>query len=553
MIIIAAYWLFLFVLLLPLGILAKNILRLPIQNSILTLLLGVVLLTCGFTITAFFYKLNVVILCIWTALSLLCGLYYKNQVLVSITSLGKSLKELPVYLKAVIVLLTLAALLKGAQAPFITDNESYYIQTIKWLNEYGFVKGLANLHVFFAQNSAWHVLQAGVNFSFITNRINDINGFVFLLCTIYCITESQLYSQHKKIYWLAFIPVFSLLLFLFLDVPSPDLPLLVIVPIIVHLFTTESNTNYRIALLLFVFLVFIKLTILPLGILFLPGLFKSNNLRYAMLVTLPIALLWIAKNIIISGYPLYPIALFKTDFDWAIPNNLFNYIVSGTADYGYYREGSLPSGITLAGKLVLWFKQRGLAGIINISTLVVLTILPFTNTFKNKKYRLVYLALLVNFIAILLTSPQFRYYIYITLCSTMFAVAAVYNYLRPKPVFFKALVLTGALSVFISFVNVGLPALTKNKLHQDIAKPSLTQIYLPEKNTKFPNLQFSKKTTGNMEYYSPQYNFFRYGTADGPLPCVNKKQLEHFEKKLGIVPQLREDNIADGFYSAKVK
>ncbi|KGO92009.1 LIC_10190 family membrane protein [Flavobacterium subsaxonicum] len=554
MIVIAVYWLFLFILLLPLGILAKHVLQLPTQNAVITLLLGIVLLTCGFTLTAFFFKLGAVNLVCWSALSLASGIYFKGEVKQLLTNFGTSLKRLPTYSKTAIAILTVGALFKSAQYPFITDNESYYIQTIKWLNQYGFVKGLANLHVFFAQNSAWHILQAGVNFSFVTNRINDINGFVFLICTVFCVSESEILTQKTR-YWLGFVPVFSLLLFLFLDVPSPDLPLLVIVPIIVHLFVTEdsNNSNFKIALLLFIFLVSIKLTILPLGILFVPGLFRKGNIKFALLTGIPIATLWIAKNTIISGYPLYPIAYFKTDFDWAIPNNLFNAIISGTADYGYYRDGSLPAGISMTGKLLLWLQQRDLARIVNIATLLVLGILPFTGILKNKKYRLVYVALLVNFIAVLLTSPQFRYFIYITLCGSLLVIAAVYNYFRAKPVYFKFLAIAGTLAAFVSFVNVGLSDLTRNKLHQEVAQPAVSQIYLPERTTKLPNLNYLKKTTGNLDYYSPEYNFFRYGTADGPLPCVNTNQLEYFEKKLGILPQLRGETLTEGFYSAKIK
>lgn len=553
MIFIALYWLFLFILLLPFGIIAKHALHITAQNTILTLLLGIVLLTCGFTLTAIFFPLGAINLAAWTILSFASGIYYRKEIKQTLAHFSNNIKQLPLYLKTVVGILIFGALLKSAQFPFITDNESYYIQTIKWLNEYGFVKGLANLHVFFAQNSAWHILQAGLNFSFITGSINDINGFVFIICTIYCITEGYALSNGKKIYWLAFMPAFALLLFLFLEAPSPDLPLLVIIPILLHLYIQQDNdgNNYKIALLLFIYLVSIKITVLPLGLVFLPRLFSKKNLSFLVITALPIGILWIIKNTIVSGYPLYPLPFFKTGYNWAIPDNLFHLIIEATTDYGYNRNGvPLPHNITMAARLMYWIQQTGLARIMNVATLAVLAIMPFS-MLKNKKYRFIYIALLVNFLFILFTSPQFRYFLYITLSGSLFVVAAIYNKLKVNLVAYKMVVITGSLLVVVSFLNFGLSKLTTNKLHQKKGNVQLTQVYMPETNTKFPDIEFEKIRLGNLEYYSPKYNFFRFGTANAPLPAVNRIQIKYFKRKLGIVPQLRTNDIKDGFKSVK--
>jgi len=553
MILIAAYWLFLFFLALPIGVATIHLLKINSQNTIITLLLGLVSLTCCFTITAFFFPLNGASLLFWTALGILSGIYYRTQVGQLLSGFSENLKQLPSHLKVVVGILTFGALLKSAQYPFITDNESYYIQTIKWLNQYGFVKGLANLHLFFAQSSAWHVLQAATNFSFMTNKINDINGFVFILCTLYCITEGHKYSTPKKMYWLSFMPLAAIFSFLFLDVPSPDLPLLVITPVILHLYIqyNKTNSNFKIALLLFIFLVSIKLTILPLGILFLPGLIIKQNLKFAIFAGVPIALLWIVKNIVISGYPLYPIGLFKTGYDWAVPDNAYNWIVNITADYGYKRTaGLLPKDTTTATKLLYWLQQDKLAGIINKLTLALLFIMPLS-MLKDKKHKMVYAALLINFLVILLTSPQFRYFLYITFAGFLFVAAALFNYLKADIVVYKIVMFLGSVIVFITFLNFGLDKLTTNRQHLAHGKISVQQLYLPSGITKYPDMKFIKVKLDNLNYYSPEYNFFTYGTANGPLPCVNSQQIEFLQKNLGIIPQQRTNDIKDGFYSAK--
>ncbi|TRW25814.1 hypothetical protein FMM05_06215 [Flavobacterium zepuense] len=555
MIVIAVYWLFLFILLLPLGVLTQHALKLKTNSPILTLLSGIVLLTCGFTFTAFFMPLGAFSLAIWCIISLASGIYFKSEVFRLIKSFGESLKQLPSYLKIVIGILTFAALLKSAQYPFIIDNESYYVQTIKWLNEFGFVKGLGNLHMFFAQNSGWHVLQAGLNFSFVSYIINDINGFVFLICTFYCIIEGQRLSTDRRLHWLMFMPLPAILFFQFLDVPSPDLPLLIITSIILHLYAqhSENEDNYKIALLFFILLVFIKLTVLPLGILFLPGLLKRQNLVFITVTAIPIAILWISKNIIVNGYPLYPIAYFKTGYDWAMPDNLFHFIIDNTADYGYNRttgNALLPPDTSMTDKLLMWLQQNGLARIVNRLTIAVLALMPVAIA-KNKKYMLIYIALLINFLVVLFTSPQFRYFLYITICAGLFVVAWLFNILKTNALVYKGLLALSILLISITFFNLKFSGLTANKHHQSNSVVRWQQLYKPEGVTKLPKLEFIQIKMDNLEYYSPKYNFFRYGTANGPLPCVNSEQIEYLYRELGIIPQLRSTELKDGFKSVK--
>jgi hypothetical protein len=58
---------------------------------------------------------------------------------------------------------------------------------------------------------------------------------------------------------------------------------------------------------------------------------------------------------------------------------------------------------------------------------------------------------------------------------------------------------------------------------------------------------------GNLLYYSPQKPPFFWLTGNGALPCVNKEQLDYFETNFHYVPQLRTENLKDGFYPKKIK
>lgn len=557
MLLIAVYWIFLFLLFLPAGILVKQALKLSTNNPVLLVLLGMVLLTSGFTIVSFFTGLGTVNLIVWSVLSLASGIIFRTALTTVITTSISKFRILPGYLKIATTLLCAGALLKSAQFPFVIDNESYYVQTIKWFNEYGMVKGMANLHVYFAQNSLWHVLQAGVNFSFITNRINDINGFLFVICTIYYLTEShKINAESNKRYWLGFMLIFSILLFQFIQAPSPDLPCLLLVPIIFHLYLKSSgqDTDIKIAFILFMFLVVIKITIIPIGIVFLPSLRYKKIFQFMFFTAMPLGLLWIVKNIITSGYPLYPLASFKTGFDWALPTDVYRFMIDVNANDGYYDKVTAPAVNTLIVKLSSWIRLGGMAGLINKLTILLLLVMPLTpQIIKDKKHRFIYLSLLVNFLALLLTSPQFRYFLHVTICVCLFVGVQLYNYFKSSPVVYKSVLLASAVSVFLLLFNTPLTAVTNNKHHQNTGVFATRQLYQPEVNTKFPDLVFEKLAEGNLNYYSPTENFFFYGTADGPLPCINTMHLHYFKRKFGVVPQLRGNTLKDGFYSQSVK
>ncbi len=56
-------------------------------------------------------------------------------------------------------------LLINAGPTMMDDTESYHIQSIKWIQEYGSVPGIVNLHVRFGFNSSWFSSVALFSFS----------------------------------------------------------------------------------------------------------------------------------------------------------------------------------------------------------------------------------------------------------------------------------------------------------------------------------------------------------------------------------------------------
>jgi hypothetical protein len=131
--------------------------------------------------------------------------------------------------------------------PYVIDNESYYIQTIKWINEYGFVKGIVNLHFFLGQTSGWHITQSVFNFSFLYSNFNDLSGFVMLLGAVFSIQKLDEFSQNKNSNYLliGLFPISSIFLFQFISAPSPDIPVYVLSFIIFFYFLENFKDNAK--------------------------------------------------------------------------------------------------------------------------------------------------------------------------------------------------------------------------------------------------------------------------------------------------------------------
>ena len=78
-------------------------------------------------------------------------------------------------------------------APFINDHFSYYASTIKWMSEYGLVKGIANINLILGQQSSWHIFQA--SFDAILDPFLRINLVLYAIFVLY-IFEKKL--NHAK-------------------------------------------------------------------------------------------------------------------------------------------------------------------------------------------------------------------------------------------------------------------------------------------------------------------------------------------------------------------
>ncbi len=252
--------------------------------------------------------------------------------------------------------LVIVWLANQALAPVRTyDAGLYHLSAIRWISSYPIIPGLANLHDRLGFNSSYFLFQAMLDVGFWTNRSHHLASGLLLLAVLLEIGFSVYKIITKRpiyIYDLMRILLLAPILnqcFSQASTTSPDLAMylvgvLISVRLCKLLFSESPSQTEALDVALIIILsaigVTIKLSFLAMG--FLASLVAVGTSIYrvakqgdeivrltklivpAVLVLL-ILLPWMARNVILSGYPVYPVAILPFDVEWKVtPESLTN-------------------------------------------------------------------------------------------------------------------------------------------------------------------------------------------------------------------------------------
>jgi len=295
----------------------------PIINYLVS---GLILLTSLTQVIVLFFPITVYTRFVILGLLILLSIIKRKNTKLSIPEINVSASLILFFI------VWAAILLINAGPTMMDDTESYHIQSIKWIQEYGSVPGIVNLHVRFGFNSSWFSSVALFSFSSKTTGGFTVLNSVISMWLCYWFIEK--FNQFKKennfksafaifstfivalVIWplirgnaatanYDFITTFIVLVFFtevfFSEKTSPSVEW-IIWP--VYLLTVRLINFPLLLLSLFAFTLFIKQKqqrqlLLPLA--------------YCFLLIVP----FIIRSIIISGYPFYPATNFDfTNVDW---------------------------------------------------------------------------------------------------------------------------------------------------------------------------------------------------------------------------------------------
>ena len=562
MLLIILSWLYVLFTTINLGFGLDKIVVLKNNNFVITSILGLFTATIIGSIWAIFGRINIEFHCFLFAINLFIFFKFKADILQIYNSFFQKFKRISVSLQLYLLLISLLIVAQCAAIPYIIDNESYYIQTIKWINEYGFVKGLANLHIFFGQTSGWHIAQSVFSFSFLYKNFNDLSGFCLLLGNIFAVFKLNSFfkNENKSYLIVGLLPLSNALLFQFISTPSPDLPVYIFSFVVIFYFLENfikaSINKFNIIVILSLFILYIKptaiaLLILPLILLFQNFKILKTKLFPSFTFGLLILGLFITKNLIITGYPFYPTQIFSFRiYNFGVPKELVSFYFDETKLYGFFLSKSNFHSMSYLQIFIKWLTINKINSLFNSVSILLAVVSPYLiyKFYNRKSFWYLYGIMLFQLFILLITSPQFRFFIHFILFFGFFVMTCL---IKKKRFITILLYVSVTLVLLMLFLPIKFSMLTQNKLIIDNSQFTLNEIIFPHSNSKLKT-NFYKMKIGNLNYNSPDENAYFWTNGDGNLPCVNSQQLDYFKKYFHYVPQMRTDNLKDGFYSKKI-
>lgn len=564
MLLIAVSWLYIFLASTLVGLFIQQQLKLPFQALIIQFLgwFGIgVFATCF----AFLFPLNGIFHGILFSILLILGFTYQKKFIQLHKHLWKVFKNLKIGFKAFIVLVTVLILAECASAPYILDNESYYLQTIKWLNEYGLVNGLGNLHLYLGQTSGWHILQAAFNFNFLYDSFNDLSGYCLLWGNLYAVKLLNDYfkrSPQRVVLFFAALPLTNVLFFSFIAAPSPDIPVYIISWYIFYIVFKDyknTNTSHLLTISLFIFfLIFIKFTnafllILPLYFFILKfNQHKKTILSFSVFGFFTLVII-VLKNSIVTGIPLYPTPLFSSfiKLDYQLPIELQEFYYHYTKAFAFKLSPTEYEKLNIWQLFSHWLTLPKLHGFFNKLIIIIFLLFPFfIQKIAHKKNSVfLYIIGIIQLLILGVTSPQYRFFLNI-----LFLIIALLStyFLQNKKLISGLLMIISISLIIQTFFSFSLNKFTNNPYASQSSGFQLTQVLYPHQNSRY-SFEYEIKSVESLEYFSPLENDFFWNTGNGPLPTVNKDQIEYFKKGFHYIPQRRGKSIKDGFFSKKIK
>jgi len=323
----------------------------------------------------------------------------------------------------------ISLLLSTTEKVDAVDTLLYHATTVSWMNASKVVLGLANLHGRLGMNSLYLQIAAGIDVALFDKYSSYILLGLFYLSfigfyffeMIQGITREKIFSC-IMLTWL-FVTQ-SLSPSLYYDVPSMIFTSIVMYELLKYLENAEEKISLP---LLFVFAATsfcIKqmgavnvLAIFFFGIIYTIKKRKMSFLFLTTFVAIPVlfAAVYIVRNVLQTGYPLYPLPILRLNLPWTVESGLVQGVYD---DIKYWAR--LPGSDYMKAKdsfifwVIPWLKKLKngpesqflfigvLSGIISISTLI---------QYKMNHKKLLFLNLLLgtNILFWFFSAPDFRF------------------------------------------------------------------------------------------------------------------------------------------------
>ena len=266
-----------------------------------------------------------------------------------VSAFCKSIKKITGSYQIIILLITaLVFTLFFTWHHDVYDAAYYHFQNIRWNEEYAVVPGLANIDDRFGFNSNIFLLNAIFTFRvFLGEAIYPLQPLFITIITCWVVYElfRSGYETKRVIIFFSYILLYWVSIYFLGNTSTDILPNFIAFYVIARivLYPQILDKKYLLGIILPVLLLTFKLSFFPIGLISIYLIYRLIRNRrnkvvlFMLAISFSIAIPWLIRNIIISGYliyPLYQVDLFN--FDWKVSREIAikekDYIFS----IGYY-------------------------------------------------------------------------------------------------------------------------------------------------------------------------------------------------------------------------
>jgi hypothetical protein len=431
------------------GVFITKTLKIP-SNFVEKLLIGLVVSNTLTTCISLFFPINIIIASTFVVLGLFLLMYIREEIKIYALSISTNTYTLLFSLSFILI-----AFLLSIRNPSNYDTGLYHLQSIKWIEQFSVVPGLANLHGRFGFNPNIFTFFALTSFKdLFKQEIFSVNFTLFSIVAFYFIKRIYSLFKQQEVSNLFFVFFFIFLIIIRLSnlsSPSPDFSSTVIALFVfarmIDLTYQKGNLelkNYFPILILSIYLVTIKLAAIPILLLFVFVFVKYKSELRKSIWLIPILCIivapWLARNIITTGWLVYPFpSLDLFSFDWKVP--LENVIREKESVTGWARSPGKGYREVLEMDFVdwipIWWQKRmgSVHGVIFVLSIVLPLIIFIGQILKKLTVDLFTNAVIISsFLGVVfwfLLAPNWRFGEYFILVAAMSPLLALKSSKRP--------------------------------------------------------------------------------------------------------------------------
>ncbi len=341
---------------------------------------GMMALTVYAQFMSLFMKISFKAFLIVVLISIISAIYIVKsltieRLMANICSLVKSIS----FVHVVVILFLLGiCVLWTCDIPRHYDTYLYHAQAIRWIEEFGIVKGIGNLHNRLAYNSAFMCLQALFSFSFIFNpSLHVVNGFISLFFIMYAALSNNIINRRK----IALSDFFKAVTVIYIctnaqymsSCQTDDMALLLFTYVVTKwaemIENKEENIHsYAFLCIIGVFAATVKISTVSLVLLAVYPIYlfilnkKYNNICKYVLGAILVAIPWFIRSVLISGYILYPYASIDLfNVPWKMKKEALIYDSMEISAWAKGIYSASKANLSPLKWIPLWFSEKELS------------------------------------------------------------------------------------------------------------------------------------------------------------------------------------------------